>query len=100
MQRGRKRSNVNEISLPEKVSRVSTDEEATTSANAVTESSFNIVTVESNDTCYVHFAPFQGDDEVKDWVQCACKRWLREDCMNDIVHVKYGREPFCPHCSL
>ena len=42
---------MNELSLPEKVSRVSTDEEATTSANAVTESSSNVVMVESNNTC-------------------------------------------------
>ena len=91
---------MNKLSLPEKVSRVSTDEEATTSANAVTESSSTVVTVESNDTCCVCFAPFQGDDEVEDWVQCACKSWLHEDCMNDIVYDKYGRELFCPHCSL
>ena len=47
MQRGRKRNNVNKLSLPEKVLRVSTDEEATTFANAVTESSSDVVTVES-----------------------------------------------------
>jgi len=39
-------------------------------------------------------------DEVEDWVQCACTRWLHEDCMNDIVYDKYGRELFCPHCSV
>ena len=48
----------------------------------------------------VCFEPFQGDDEVEDWVQCACNRWLHEVCMNDILYDKYGRELFCPHCSL
>ena len=92
---------MNELSLPEKVSRVSTDEEATISANAVTESSSDVVTIESNDTYCIYFAPFfEDNDEVEDWVQCACKRWPHGDCMNDIVYDKYGRELFCPHCSL
>ena len=49
-----------------------------------------------------NFAPFQGNDEVEDWVQCAHKRWLHEECMNKIVYDKYGRdlELFCPHALL
>ena len=99
-QQGRKRNYENEPSLVEKFPRVSTVEGAASSVNTMTESFSDVVTVESNNTCCVCFAPFQGDDEVKDWVQCACKRWLHEDYMNEIVYDKYGRELFCPHCSL
>jgi len=94
-QRGKKRSN--RPPRAAKLPRVSTDDIATASSTTTTETD---VSDWSHNTCCVCFAQFEDDDEVEDWVQCACKRWLHEDCMNDIVYDKYGRELFCPHCSV
>ena len=60
-------------------------------------------TMASNDgqnECCVCFELYRGDDETDDWLQCACKRWLHEECITDIVHDKFGRELLCPYCSL
>ena len=60
-------------------------------------------TMASNDgqnECCVCFELYRGDDETDDWLQCACKRWLHEDCITDVVHDKFGRELLCPYCSL
>ena len=63
-QRGRKRNSENEPSLVEKFLRVSTDEGATSCVNTITENSPDVATHESNNTCCVCFASFQGDDEI------------------------------------
>ena len=66
-----------------------------------TGNSSDVTTVITHGHCVLLcFAPFQGDDEVEDWVQRACKRWLHEECMNKIVYDKYCREHFCPHALL
>ena len=51
-----------------------------------------------NIACCVCFQCYQGDQEDSDWVQCACNRWLHEDCITDVVHDIHGRELFCPYC--
>jgi len=56
--------------------------------------------VDGQNKCCVCFELFQGYKETGDWMQCACKRWLHEDCIADIVFDKFGRELFCPYCSL
>ena len=33
-----------------------------------------------------------------DWIECACGRWLHEDCAEDCVVGADGRERFCPSC--
>ena len=50
--------------------------------------------------CCVCFEMYRRDDEVNDWLQCACGRWLHEKCITDIVHEKFDRELFRPHCLL
>ena len=53
---------------------------------------------EGENVCCVCFQCYQDDQEDSDWVQCACKRWLHEDCITDVVHDVHGRELFCPYC--
>ena len=53
---------------------------------------------EAENVCCVCFQSYQGDLEDFDWVQCACNRWLYEDCITDVVHDVHGRELFCPYC--
>ena len=87
----RKRHNDDTQSTMEKFPKV--DVVATASSSSVT-------TVEAEDICCVCFQDYQGDNENTDWVQCACHRWLHEDCISDIVYDVHGRELFCPYCAL
>ena len=32
------------------------------------------------------------------WVQCVCKRWVHEDCYEEVLTDKNGRELICPYC--
>ena len=52
--------------------------------------------------CCVCFQLYQGDEEDTDWIQCACARWLHEDCIDkdDIIQDIYDRELFCPCCAV
>ena len=33
-----------------------------------------------------------------DWIECACGRWLHEDCAEGCIVGADGRERFCPFC--
>ena len=33
----------------------------------------------------------------KEWLECACCRWVHEHCLEDII-VDKGQELFCPFC--
>jgi len=57
--------------LAAKFPRVSFNDESTSFAILVSEHSSD---AESHNTCCVYFAPFKGDNEAEDWVQCACKK--------------------------
>ena len=51
----------------------------------------------SSNQCCVCFE-FYDEEEESEWVQCACKKWLHEDCYTEVVVDKYGRELLCPFC--
>ena len=34
------------------------------------------------------------------WVQCVCRRWIHEDCYEDVLTDKNGRELICPYCVI
>ena len=36
------------------------------------------------------FEMYRGDNKVNDWLQCACSRWLHEECITDNVYDKLG----------
>ena len=44
------------------------------------------------------FEIYRGDDEVNDWLQCTCKRWLHEECITD--NYCTWQELLCPYCLL
>ena len=33
-----------------------------------------------------------------DWIECACGRWLHEECGEECVVDAAGKERFCPTC--
>ena len=56
----------------------------------------------SGDKCCVCFQDFEEDVELGigiEWVQCACTRWLHEDCILDCITEISGKERFCPYCT-
>ena len=63
-------------------------------------SSPRIASSDGQNECCVWFEMYRRDDEVNDWLQCACSRWLHEECITDIVYDKFGRELFCPYYLL
>ena len=55
--------------------------------------------------CCVCFRTFEEDEMQKtgmEWVECACKRWLHEDCIDhDVINVDVdGKELLCPYCCV
>ena len=51
--------------------------------------------------CCVCFTTYEEDvlnKTGKDWVGCACGRWLHEECMEDCVLDSTGKERLCPLC--
>ena len=72
------------------------------SAEGDVATSSRVATVDAENVCCVCFQLYQGDDEDTDWIQCACGRWLHEDCIDedDIIQDIYDRELFCPCCAV
>ena len=51
--------------------------------------------------CGGTFEEDQRDATGLEWVECACKRWLHEDCIVADIQVNAdGREIFCPYCVV
>ena len=48
--------------------------------------------------CCVCCVMYDEDQSGKDWVSCACGRWLHEDCAYDCVVDGEGKERLCPMC--
>ena len=49
-------------------------------------------------TCCVCSVLYSDDRTGKDWIKCACGRWLHEDCAEDCILDSNGKERFCPMC--
>ena len=51
--------------------------------------------------CCVCFMTYEEDianKSGKDWVACACGRWLHKDCAEDCILDNAGEERLCPLC--
>ena len=51
--------------------------------------------------CCVCFRKYEEDvlEETElNWIKCVCERWVHEDCVNEIIMDKNGRELICPYC--
>ena len=49
--------------------------------------------------CCVCLQTFEEEEKQKsamEWVECVCKRWLHEDCI-DMLLI-WGKELLCPYC--
>ena len=56
---------------------------------------------ESDNQCCVCFHTYEEDQLEQtglQWVQCICKRWVHEDCYEEVLTNKNGRELICPYC--
>ena len=57
----------------------------------------DIDSIDHNECC-VCFELYSTDQSGKDGVACACGRWLQEDCADDCVIDKNGKEHLCTIC--
>ena len=51
--------------------------------------------------CCVCFTTYEEDVQKKsgkDWVMCACSRWLHEECAEDCILDSTGKERLCQLC--
>ena len=51
--------------------------------------------------CCVCFRTYEEDKFEQtglQWVQCVCKRWVHEECYEEVLTDKNGRELICPYC--
>ena len=48
--------------------------------------------------CFTTYEEDIRDQSGKEWVECACGRWLHEDCAEDCVLDNDGKERLCPFC--
>ena len=53
--------------------------------------------------CCVCFHTYE-EDQLEEtgllWVQCVCRRRIHEDCYEDVLTDKNGRELICPYCVM
>ena len=52
----------------------------------------------NDNECCVCFVAYDDDQSGKDWVACACGRWLHDDCADDRVLDSDGNECLCFVC--
>ncbi|CAI8016135.1 hypothetical protein GBAR_LOCUS9922, partial [Geodia barretti] len=52
----------------------------------------------NTDMCCVCSILYSEDRTGKEWIECACGRWLHEECGEDCILDSNGRERFCPIC--
>ena len=51
--------------------------------------------------CFQNYDDDTLEETGEDWIECACGRWVRENCVDyDVVVDASGRERMCPHCIL
>lgn len=53
------------------------------------------------DMCCICFGTYTDDvreQSGRDWIKCACSRWLHEDCMEDYKVDDSGEDRFCHYC--
>ena len=48
--------------------------------------------------CFTSYEDNVKERTGKDWVMCACSRWLHEECADDCVLDNTGKERLCPLC--
>ena len=48
--------------------------------------------------CFVEYLDDVANRSGAEWIECACGRWLHEDCAVDRALNATGKEIFCPHC--
>ena len=48
--------------------------------------------------CSMCFCAYEEDEGESDWVECACGRWIHEDCIEECVVGCIGKERICPIC--
>ena len=53
----------------------------------------------NDNQCCVCFGTFYEDIGTgREWVECACTRWLHEDCVDEVIVDTSGQERVCPLC--
>ena len=53
----------------------------------------------NTDECCACFGLYTDDIGTgKEWLECACGRWIHEECIEDIVYDANGKEKLCPLC--
>ena len=53
---------------------------------------------DSRCVCFTTYEDDVVNASGKDWVGCACGRWLHEECVEDCVLDNSGKERLCPLC--
>ena len=48
--------------------------------------------------CFGTYSEDVANGDGRDWIECACGRWLHEDCAEDCLLNKDGKEMFCHSC--
>ena len=48
--------------------------------------------------CCVFYSEDVVNGSGSDWIECACGRWLHEECAEDCIVGSDGKERFCPIC--
>ena len=50
--------------------------------------------------CFLTYEEDQLEETGLLWVQCVCRRWIHEDCYEDVLTDKNGRELIYPYCVM
>jgi len=50
--------------------------------------------------CNVSYEDDARNGYGEEWVCCACKRWIHENCIDEVIMDVNGKERFCSYCVV
>ena len=101
-----KKRNINEVlsSEPNSASKEHVDEDTSVSRRKKRKTTAKNGDNINPNQCCLCFRTFEEDEMEKtgmEWVECVCKRWLHEDCIDYVTNVDDdGKEMLCPYCCV
>jgi len=59
-----------------------------------------IVREDEDAVCCECNVSYEDDGIGEEWVRCACKRWIHENCIDEVIVDINGEEYFCSFCII
>ena len=92
----RKEADNRKVEMPSTIKRSQDDKQlpASKKLRTCTDRARNQTEIDANQCCMC-FSRYADNSTGEDWLECACGRWLHEECMEDCIHDISGQDRIC-----